>query len=122
MQHYEIVAVIHPDQSDQVSEMTERYKSIVIENGGQVHRIENWGRMPLAYPLQKKLYKAHYVLMNLECDTSSLAKLEESFKFNDAILRTLVLKRKRKETGDSVMKSSLQAKHEMAQAKETATP
>lgn len=103
MRHYEIVVIIHPDQSEQVEEMVKRYTTLVTEGGGRVHRTENWGRRALAYPLQKNLYKAHYLLMNIECDNGTLAKLEESFRFNDMVLRTLVLKRERKESGDSVM-------------------
>jgi len=112
LRHYEIVAVIHPDQSDQVPEMIDRYKTMVADSGGQVHRVEDWGRLQLAYPLMKKLYKAHYFLLNVECESRVIFALEESFKFNDAVLRTLVTKRKRKETGDSVMMVSLNAKKE----------
>lgn len=92
MRHYEIVFLVHPDQSEQVPSMTERYVSIVTENGGQVHRQEDWGRRQLAYPINK-VHKAHYVLMNIECDEKALAELNHAFRFNDAIMRHLLLGR-----------------------------
>ncbi|MBX3684236.1 MAG: 30S ribosomal protein S6, partial [Thauera sp.] len=85
MRHYEIVFIVHPDQSEQVPAMVERYKSIVTTRNGQIHRLEDWGRRQMAYPIQK-VHKAHYVLMNIECDGETLAELEHSFKFNDAVL------------------------------------
>jgi len=91
MRHYEIVFIVHPDQSEQVSAMTERYGNIVTGRSGKIHRLEDWGRRQLTYPIQK-LHKAHYVLMNIECDQESLNELEHSFKFNDAILRHLVIR------------------------------
>lgn len=91
MRHYEIVFIVHPDQSEQVSAMTERYSNIVTGRSGKIHRLEDWGRRQLTYPIQK-LHKAHYVLMNIECDQESLNELEHSFKFNDAILRHLVIR------------------------------
>jgi small subunit ribosomal protein S6 len=84
MRHYEIVVMVHPDQSEQVPAMTERYKSMVTTGGGQVHRLEDWGRRQLAYPIAKA-HKAHYVLMNIECDEATLAELENAFRFNDAV-------------------------------------
>ena len=91
MRHYEIVFIVHPDQSEQVPAMIERYKSIITAQGGQIHRLEDWGRRQLAYPIQK-LHKAHYVLMNIECNGEVLAELEHGFKFNDAVLRHLTIK------------------------------
>lgn len=92
MRHYEIVFLVHPDQSEQVAAMVERYRSQVEAAGGQVHRFEDWGRRVLAYPIQK-LVKAHYVLLNIECDEPTLEELERNFRFNDAILRHLTIRR-----------------------------
>ena len=86
MRHYEICFIVHPDQSEQVPAMIERYKALVAEQGGKMHRVEDWGRRPLAYPIQK-LVKAHYVLMNVECTHETLAEIENGFRFNDAVLR-----------------------------------
>ena len=91
MRHYEIVFIVHPDQSEQVPGMIERCRSMVLSKGGKVHRLEDWGRRQMAYPIQK-LHKAHYVLMNIECNNESLDELEHAFKFNDAVLRHLVVK------------------------------
>ena len=102
MRHYEIVFIVHPDQSEQVPAMVERYKSIVTTRNGQVHRLEDWGRRQMAYPIQK-VHKAHYVLMNIECDGETLAELEHSFKFNDAVLRHLTIKMKKAVTTPSPM-------------------
>ena len=93
MRHYEIVFLVHPDQSEQVPAMIERYRALVTENGGSIHRLEDWGRRQLAYPINK-IHKAHYVLMNIECNAETLAELESIFRFNDAIIRTLTLVRK----------------------------
>jgi small subunit ribosomal protein S6 len=93
MRHYEIVFLVHPDQSEQVPSMIERYRSTVEGSGGTVHRLEDWGRRQLAYPIQK-LPKAHYVLMNVECDAATLEELENAFRFNDAVLRNLVISQK----------------------------
>ncbi len=93
MNHYEIVFVVHPDQSDQVSSMIERYTTLVKESGGQVHRLEDWGRRQLAYAI-KDVHKAHYVLMNLECAYSVVEEIETLFRFNDAVLRHLTIRRK----------------------------
>lgn len=90
MRHYEVVFLVHPDQSEQVPGTMGRYKSLVEGAGGTVHRLEDWGRRQLAYPIQK-LHKAHYVLMNIECDQKGLAELVDAFKFNDAVLRHLVI-------------------------------
>ncbi|MCL1825417.1 MAG: 30S ribosomal protein S6 [Betaproteobacteria bacterium] len=102
MRHYEIVFIVHPDQSEQVPAMIERYKGIVTARGGQVHRLEDWGRRQMAYPIQK-VHKAHYVLMNIECDGEALGELEHAFKFNDAVLRHLVIKMKKAVTVPSPM-------------------
>ena len=93
MRHYEIVFLVHPDQSSQVPAMVERYKATVGESDGKVHRYEDWGRRQLAYPINK-IHKAHYILMNIECDAETLEKLESGFRFNDAVLRSLVIRRK----------------------------
>ncbi|NMG77515.1 30S ribosomal protein S6 [Aromatoleum diolicum] len=93
MRHYEVVFIVHPDQSEQVPAMIERYKSLVTARNGQIHRLEDWGRRQMAYPIQK-VHKAHYVLMNIECDGEALAELEHAFKFNDAVLRHLIVKMK----------------------------
>ena len=91
MRHYEIVFIVHPDQSEQVPGMIERYRGMVTAKGGKIHRLEDWGRRQLAYPLAK-VHKAHYVLMNVECDQGALDELEHAFKFNDAVLRHLTVK------------------------------
>ncbi len=92
MRHYEIVFMVHPDQSEQVPAMVERYRSIVEGDGGQVHRHEDWGRRQLAYPINK-IHKAHYVLLNVECTAAVLEELESAFRFNDAVIRNMVLSR-----------------------------
>ncbi len=102
MRHYEIVFIVHPDQSEQVPAMIERYKGIVTARGGQIHRLEDWGRRQLAYEIQK-VHKAHYVLMNIECDFEALGELEHAFKYNDAVLRHLVIKMKKPVTAPSPM-------------------
>ena len=102
MRHYEIVFLVHPDQSEQVPAMIERYSKLMTDNGGQVHRLEDWGRRPLAYPIVK-LHKAHYVLMNLECDSKTLAELEDLFRFNDAVLRNLTIRRDSADTETSLL-------------------
>ena len=107
MRHYEIVFIVHPDQSEQVPAMIERYKANVIAKNGQVHRVEDWGRRQLAYMIQK-LAKAHYVCLNIECDSETLLELETGFKFNDAVLRHLTVKVKRAETTPSPMMKSVQ--------------
>ena len=91
MRHYEIVFIVHPDQSEQVPAMIDRYKTMVTGRGGSLHRLEDWGRRQLAYPIQK-LHKAHYVLMNIECDDETLNELEHAFRFNDAVLRHLTVR------------------------------
>jgi small subunit ribosomal protein S6 len=91
MRHYEIVFIVHPDQSEQVPGMVERYRSTVLAKGGAIHRLEDWGRRQMAYPIQK-MHKAHYVLMNIECNNETLEELEHAFKFNDAVLRHLIVR------------------------------
>ncbi len=91
MRHYEIVFLVHPDQSEQVPAMIERYQSQITGSGGVIHRLEDWGRRLLAYPINK-IHKAHYVLMNIECDAETLQQLTEGFRFNDAVIRNLVIK------------------------------
>ena len=92
MRHYEIVFMVHPDQSDQVPAMVERYRSMIDSSGGRIHRLEDWGRRQLAY-LINKIHKAHYVLMNIECDADTLEQLSSAFRFNDAVIRNLIIKR-----------------------------
>jgi small subunit ribosomal protein S6 len=93
MKHYEIVFLVHPDQSEQVPAMIERYRSTIEGHGGNIHRLEDWGRRQLAYPINK-IHKAHYVMMNVECNKDALAELESAFRFNDAVIRNLVLSTK----------------------------
>ena len=102
MRHYEIVFIVHPDQSEQVPAMIERYRNTITQGNGKVHRIEDWGRRQLAYPIQK-VFKAHYVLMNIEVGNEVLAELEHAFKFNDAVLRHLTVSKSEAETGPSPM-------------------
>lgn len=90
MRHYEVVFMVHPDQSEQVPGMIERYQEAIKKNGGQVHRLEDWGRRQLAYPINK-IHKAHYVLMNIECDLDALEELKHAFRFNDAVIRNLII-------------------------------
>jgi small subunit ribosomal protein S6 len=105
MRHYELVLLVHPDQSDQVVGMVERYIKLVQDNGGTIHRLEDWGRRQLAYPINK-IHKAHYVLFNIETDGETLAELEELFRYNDAIIRSLVMRR-----DDAVTEESQLAKN-----------
>ena len=100
MRHYEIVVMVHPDQSEQVPAMIERYKSMVEGDGGKVHRMEDWGRRQLAYPVAK-LHKAHYFLMNVECSEAVLAEFDSAFRFNDAVIRRLVIRRDDADTEQS---------------------
>ena len=102
MRHYEIVLLVHPDQSDQVPGMLERYRTLVENNGGTVHRSEDWGRLQLAYTIAK-LHKAHYLMINIECDAATLEELEGIFRFNDAILRHMTVRKDEAETEASVM-------------------
>ena len=118
MRHYEIVFIVHPDQSEQVPAMVERYKALVATHGGLIHRLEDWGRRQLAYPIQK-LHKAHYVLMNIECNGEALAELEHGFKFNDAVLRHLTIKMKKAVTTPSPMMKEEKSKSMMEAREET---
>jgi small subunit ribosomal protein S6 len=102
MRHYEIVFIVHPDQSEQVPAMVDRYKGVIAQRSGVVHRLEDWGRRQLTYPIQK-LHKAHYVLMNIECDGETLGELEHSFKFSDAVLRHLIVRMPKAVTAPSPM-------------------
>ena len=102
MRHYEIVFLVHPDQSEQVTAMIERYRSIIGSAGGKIHRLEDWGRRQLAFPIHK-VHKAHYVLMNIECNLETLRELESAFRFSDAVLRTLVLNRDSAVTDPSLL-------------------
>lgn len=102
MRHYEVVFLVHPDQSEQVPAMVERYESIITKEEGVVHRKEDWGRRQLAYPINE-IHKAHYILMNIECNQTVIDELKKAFKFNDAILRNLILNRKEAITEESVM-------------------
>lgn len=121
MRHYEIVFIVHPDQSEQVPAMIERYRTLVTSKGGQIHRLEDWGRRQLAYAIQK-IHKAHYVLMNIECNQETLDELEHAFRFNDAVLRHLTVKTKAAVTVPSAMmkeeKSRSVLSEEVVQAKE----
>jgi len=112
MRHYEIVFLVHPDQSEQVPAMVERYKAQIAARNGHVHRLEDWGRLQLAYTIQK-MHKAHYVLMNIECDQETLNELEHGFRFNDAILRHLTLVRDGAVTGPSPMMKGEKARNMM---------
>ena len=105
MRHYEIVFLVHPDQSDQVPAMVERYRSMIESTDGKIHRLEDWGRRQLAYPIQK-VHKAHYVLMNIECSQEALEELTSAFRFNDAVLRNLVIARDSAETEPSFLAKS----------------
>ncbi|HSM98327.1 MAG TPA: 30S ribosomal protein S6 [Gallionella sp.] len=116
MRHYEIVFIVHPDQSEQVPAMIERYRTLVTTNGGHIHRLEDWGRRQLAYPIQK-IHKAHYVLMNIECDQTTLDELEHAFRFNDAVLRHLTVK-----TKAAVVEPSAMMKEEKSRAMPTDGP
>jgi small subunit ribosomal protein S6 len=102
MRHYEVVFLVHPDQSEQVPAMVERYENIVIKDSGVIHRKEDWGRRQLAYPIND-MHKAHYILMNIECSQSALDELKTAFKFNDAIIRNLILNQKEAITEPSIM-------------------
>jgi small subunit ribosomal protein S6 len=105
MRHYEIVFLVHPDQSDQVPAMCERYRALIEADGGHIHRLEDWGRRQLAYPIEK-IYKAHYVLMNVECSQTVLNEIKSAFRFNDAVLRNLVISRPSADTAPSPLLKS----------------
>jgi small subunit ribosomal protein S6 len=109
MRHYEICFLVHPDQSEQVPAMLERYRSLIEDNSGSIHRVEDWGRRQLAFPIAK-LHKAHYVLLNIECDADTLAELEGIFRFNDAVLRHLTISRQEAITEQSLMMKAKEEK------------
>ena len=117
MRHYEIVFLVHPDQSSQVQAMIDRYKATIEEAAGTIHRLEDWGRRHLAYPI-KKIHKAHYVLMNVECDQPTLDELESGFRFNDAILRSMTLVKKEAITEPSLIAATNAEEHKAAKVKE----
>ena len=118
MRHYEVVFLVHPDQSDQVSGMIEKYSQLISESGGKVHRLEDWGRRQLAYPINK-IHKAHYVLMNIECDQETLDELSTLFRYNDAVIRNLVIKMKEAITGESlILKQERESKERRARAEQ----
>jgi small subunit ribosomal protein S6 len=117
MRHYEICFIVHPDQSEQVPAMIERYKGVIAQRSGIVHRLEDWGRRQLTYPIQK-VHKAHYVLMNIECDQETVNELEHSFKFSDAVLRHLILKMTKAVTAPSPMMKEEKSRSVMERAPE----
>ncbi|HEC17788.1 MAG TPA: 30S ribosomal protein S6 [Gammaproteobacteria bacterium] len=108
MRHYEVVFLVHPDQSPQVPAMLERYRSMIENDGGKIHRLEDWGRRQLAYSIQK-LHKAHYILMNIECDQKTIDELQSHFRFNDAILRDLFIRRDEAVTEPSPMAKAMES-------------
>lgn len=116
MRHYEIVFLVHPDQSSQVPAMIERYKSTIEAASGKIHRLEDWGRRHLAYPI-KKIHKAHYVLMNVECDQPTLEELESGFRFNDAILRSMTLLQKTAIAEASIIATSTAEENKVAESR-----
>ncbi len=120
MRHYEIVFLVHPDQSEQVPAMIERYQNQIIGNGGAVHRLEDWGRRLLAYPINK-IHKAHYVLMNIECDADTLKQLTDGFRFNDAVIRNLVVKKNEAVTEPSPQIKSKEDEDESPHARKEAS-
>ncbi|MBI5938492.1 MAG: 30S ribosomal protein S6 [Betaproteobacteria bacterium] len=113
MRHYEIVFIVHPDQSEQVPAMLERYRGLIAGKNGHIHRLEDWGRRQMAYSIQK-VHKAHYVLMNIECDQETLDELDHGFRFNDAILRHIVIKRDEAVTGASPMMKEEKSRNMLA--------
>ena len=117
MRHYEIIILIHPDQSEQVPAMLERYKALVTNSGGKVTRLEDWGRRQLAYPIQK-LAKAHYICLNIECGKEALVELETGFRFNDAVLRHLTVLRPKADTNPSVMMKAVEKEEARKSAQE----
>jgi small subunit ribosomal protein S6 len=120
MRHYEIIFLVHPDQSSQVQGMVDRYKAIVEGASGTVHRLEDWGRRQLAYPI-KKIHKAHYILMNIECDQTALDELESGFRFNDAILRSMTIAKKEAVTEGSLIASANAEEQKVAEEKAAET-
>ena len=119
MRHYEVTLIVHPDQSSQVTTMIEKYKELITSGGGIVHRDEDWGRKHLAYPINK-IYKAHYLMMNIECDKETLDKLNYNFRFNDSILRNLIISKKEAITEPSIMITEADKEKVKDQGKEKA--
>ena len=119
MRHYEVTLIVHPDQSSQVTTMIDKYKELITSGGGIVHRDEDWGRKHLAYPINK-IYKAHYLMMNIECDKETLDKLNYNFRFNDAILRNLIISKKEAITEPSIMITEADKEKVKDQGKEKA--
>ncbi|MCB1649596.1 MAG: 30S ribosomal protein S6 [Gammaproteobacteria bacterium] len=118
MRHYEVVFLVHPDQSDQVSGMVERYTQIIKDSGGSVHRLEDWGRRQLAYPINK-IHKAHYILMNIECSGAALEEITTLFRYNDAIIRNLVMKMNGPVTEESlILKGERESRERRARAEQ----
>jgi small subunit ribosomal protein S6 len=111
MRHYEIVLLVHPDQSPQVPAMIERYRGMIESQQGKIHRVEDWGRRQLAYPIQK-VHKAHYILLNIECNQATLGELEGAFRFNDAVVRSLTMSRPGPDTEPSAMMKSQDSRDE----------
>ena len=109
MRHYEIVFLVHPDQSEQVPAMIERYRTLINENQGSIHRLEDWGRRQLAYPINK-IHKAHYMLLNVECAQNIVDELGEAFRYNDAIIRNVIIRRDEAITGESLLAKSAEEK------------
>ena len=107
--HYEVIYMVHPDQSDQVAGMIERHREMIAKHEGQIHRLEDWGRRQLAYPINK-LHKAHYVLMNIECSAECLKQLQEWFRYNDAILRNMAISEDEAVTEPSIVAQTVQSK------------
>ena len=120
MRHYEVTLIVHPDQSSQVTTMIEKYKELITSGGGIVHRDEDWGRKHLAYPINK-IYKAHYLMMNIECDKETLDTLNYNFRFNDAILRNLIISKKEAITEPSIMVTEADKEKVKDQGKEKAS-
>ena len=121
MRHYEVVFIVHPDQSEQVPGMVDRYRQMVSGRNGKIHRLEDWGRRQLAFPLQK-IHKAHYVLMNVECDGETLDELDHAFKFNDAVLRHLIVKMEAAVTTPSPMMKEEKSRSLTPAAEESPKP
>lgn len=115
MKHYEVVFMVHPDQSSQVPTMIAKYREIVESKGGKVHRLEDWGRRQLAYPIQK-LHKAHYVLMNIEACTTAIAELQEAFRFNDVVLRNMIMLQDEAQTDASIIMQPRDDRRERSKA------
>ncbi len=117
MRHYEIIFLVHPDQSEQVGGMVERYTKLIEEDGGKIHRLEDWGRRQLAYAINN-VHKAHYVMLNVECSGKALAELEDNFRYNDAVIRNLVIRRDEAVTGQSEMLKAEENRNERRERRE----